>query len=95
MFHPADVEIDLVDVITVLDSGHLVVVQMTPARAVRSAVGRRQYLTGRVVRLRRTGPGRWEVWLRHSRVPRQIDSWPQVFPDYREQGTHDERGPGP
>ena len=88
---PADVEIDLVDVITVPESGHLIVVQMTPARAARSAVGRRQYLTGRVVRLRRIGPGRWEVWLRHSRVPRQIDAWPQVFPDYRER-RHEAEG---
>lgn len=88
---PADVEIDLVDVITVLESGHWVVVQMTPARAARSVVGRRQYLTGRVVRLRRTGPGRWEVWLRHSRVPRQIDSWSHDFPDYRER-LHEAEG---
>ena len=87
---PADVEIDLVDVITVPDSGHLVVVQMTPPRAARCAVGRRQYLTGRVVRLRRTGPGQWEVWLRHSRVPRQIDAWPHVFPDYRARRHEDD-----
>lgn len=78
--------IDLTDIIITTKSGHLVIVQMPARRAASIQPGTGQYFSGRIARLRRIAPGRWEVWVRHSRVPRRVDRWPHTFPDYSAYG---------
>jgi hypothetical protein len=86
---PADVVLPIVDVIMETDTGEHVVIQMIKSRAEREVVSQRAHFAARFVRMRRTGERRWDVWLRHSRIPRRLDRWLPSggFPDYRDRIT--------